>query len=226
MKSPHRAAALRGLLYCAAILIKKFLVDNAEIRSGAEKSMVLPDCRVEFFSSVRRRRALFQRRPLSPTRFAMRYPRRLSRRFRWSAPGQECFHTSFYESALKFQLVAVEIILTVEVQRCLLVKTENIVKICYSYSAVNYPVHLVCRDTAGCAAAYIVNVSPKNSLQAYRRGRKRRGSSSHAPNHGRSSIQARYRSNCGTLSRPQFLPLPCRLYPSAAGKPSISDRSR
>lgn len=95
MKSPHRAAALRGLLYCAAILIKKFLVDNAEIRSGAEKSMVLPDCRVEFFSSVRRRRALFQRRPLSPTRFAMRYPRRLSRRFRWSAPGQECFHTSF-----------------------------------------------------------------------------------------------------------------------------------
>ncbi len=106
MKSPHRAAALRGLLYCAAILIKKFLVDNAEIRSGAEKSMVLPDCRVEFFSSVRRRRALFQRRPLSPTRFAMRYPRRLSRRFRWSAPGQECFHTSFYESALEFQLAA------------------------------------------------------------------------------------------------------------------------
>lgn len=84
-----------------------------------------------------------------------------------------------------FQFVAVEIILTVEVQRCLLFGTENIVKICYAYSAVNYPVHLVCRDTAGRAAAYIVNVSPRNSLQAYRRGRKRRGSSSHAPNHGR-----------------------------------------
>lgn len=63
-----------------------------------------------------------------------------------------------------FQLVAVEIILTVEVQRCLLVKTENIVKICYSYSAVNYPVHLVCRDTAGRAAS-IVNVSPETLLK-------------------------------------------------------------
>ena len=54
MKSPHRAMALRGLLYCAAILIKKFLVNgNAEIMSGAEKSMVLPDCRVVFFYQFR-----------------------------------------------------------------------------------------------------------------------------------------------------------------------------
>ena len=53
------------------------------------------------------------------------------------------------EMQVIFQLVAVEIILTVEVQRCLLFGTENIVKICYAYSAVNYPVHLVCRDTAG-----------------------------------------------------------------------------
>ena len=53
MKSPHRAMALRGLLYCAAILIKKSLVDNAEIRSGAEKSMVLPDCRVVFLHQFR-----------------------------------------------------------------------------------------------------------------------------------------------------------------------------
>ena len=45
--------ALRGLLYCAAILIKKILVGNAEIRSGAEKSMVLPDCRVVFFHQFR-----------------------------------------------------------------------------------------------------------------------------------------------------------------------------
>lgn len=45
--------ALRGLLYCAAILIKKSLVDNAEIRSGAEKSMVLPDCRVVFLHQFR-----------------------------------------------------------------------------------------------------------------------------------------------------------------------------
>lgn len=53
MKSPHRAAALWGLLYCAAILIKKFLVGNAEIRSGAEKSMVLTDCRVVFLHQFR-----------------------------------------------------------------------------------------------------------------------------------------------------------------------------
>lgn len=65
------------------------------------------------------------------------------------------------EMQVIFQLVAVEIILTVEVQRCLLFGTENIVKICYAYSAVNYPVHLVCRDTAGRAAAYIVNMSPQ-----------------------------------------------------------------
>ena len=38
MKSPHRAMALRGLHYCAAILIKKVLVDsNVEIPcNGAE----------------------------------------------------------------------------------------------------------------------------------------------------------------------------------------------
>lgn len=54
MKSPHRAMALRGLLYCAAILIKKFLVNgNVEIMSGAEKSMVLPDCRVVFLHQFR-----------------------------------------------------------------------------------------------------------------------------------------------------------------------------
>lgn len=53
MKRPHRAMALRGLLYCAAILIKKSLVDNAEIRSGAEKFMVRPDCRVKFFHQFR-----------------------------------------------------------------------------------------------------------------------------------------------------------------------------
>ena len=64
-----------------------------------------------------------------------------------------------------FQFVAVEIILTVEVQRCLLFGTENIVKICYAYSAVNYPVHLVCRDTAGRDAAYTVDVSPEALLK-------------------------------------------------------------
>lgn len=69
------------------------------------------------------------------------------------------------EMQVIFQLVAVEIILTVEVQRCLLFGTENIVKICYAYSAVNYPVHLVCRDTAGRAAAYIVDVSPEALLK-------------------------------------------------------------
>ncbi len=53
MKRPHRAMALRGLLYCTAILIKKFLVGNAEIRSGAEKSMVRSDCRVVFFHRFR-----------------------------------------------------------------------------------------------------------------------------------------------------------------------------
>ena len=45
---------LRGLLYCAAILIKKILVEsNAEIMSGAEKSMALPDCRVVFLHQFR-----------------------------------------------------------------------------------------------------------------------------------------------------------------------------
>ena len=62
-----------------------------------------------------------------------------------------------------FQLVAVEIILTVEVQRCLLFGTENIVKICYAYSAVNYPVHLVCRDTAE-RAAYIPEALLKRTV--------------------------------------------------------------
>ena len=46
-----------------------------------------------------------------------------------------------------------------------LLRTENIVKICYAYSAVNYPVHLVCRDTAGRAAAYIVDVSSEALLK-------------------------------------------------------------
>ena len=69
------------------------------------------------------------------------------------------------EMQVIFQFVAVEIILTVEVQRCLLFGTENIVKICYAYSAVNYPVHLVCRDTAGRDAAYTVDVSPEALLK-------------------------------------------------------------
>lgn len=43
--------ALRGLLYCAAILIKRFLIDNAEIRSKAEKFMVRPDAASYFFIS-------------------------------------------------------------------------------------------------------------------------------------------------------------------------------
>lgn len=46
--------ALRGLLYCAAILIQTILVDsNVEIRFGAEKSMVRSDCRVVFFHRFR-----------------------------------------------------------------------------------------------------------------------------------------------------------------------------
>ena len=53
MKSPHRAMAFWGLLYCAAILIKIFLVGNVKIRSGAEKSMVRPDCHVVFFHQFR-----------------------------------------------------------------------------------------------------------------------------------------------------------------------------
>ena len=65
------------------------------------------------------------------------------------------------EMQVIFQLVAVEIILTVEVQRCLLFGTENIVKICYAYSAVNYPVHLVCRDTAGRRRLYCKYVPPE-----------------------------------------------------------------
>lgn len=69
------------------------------------------------------------------------------------------------EMQVIFQFVAVEIILTVEVQRCLLFGTENIVKICYAYSAVNYPVHLVCRDTVGRDAAYTVDVSPEALLK-------------------------------------------------------------
>ena len=65
------------------------------------------------------------------------------------------------EMQVIFQLVAVEIVLTVEVQRCFLFRAEHIVKIRYADSAIHDTVHLVCGDAAGRAAAYIVDVSPE-----------------------------------------------------------------
>ena len=69
------------------------------------------------------------------------------------------------EMQVIFQLVAIEIILTVEVQCCFLFRAEHIVKIRHADSAIHYPVHLVCRDTAGRAAADIVDVSPETLLK-------------------------------------------------------------
>lgn len=68
------------------------------------------------------------------------------------------------EMQVIFQLVAIEIILTVEVQCCFLFRAEHIVKIRHADSAIHYSVHLVCGYTAG-RAAYIVDVSPEALLQ-------------------------------------------------------------